>query len=304
MKIHICMTTDARWFRFAERAIYDIIIRRNPETELKFYLLLDGDFDTADIEKFNAIDGVEVVTQQIDVKAEFGELPNYPYHYIGKFKHLKFLIPELPLFEGVERVLYLDVDILVRKDLTELYTIDLDDKALGCVRDYYNLLGTAWQGNLALCGNKIESGFAIMDLPKLCEKDFVSQCKEASVGVSGDVPVINAVYFKLAKLLDPKFELPFHEMTVNPGFNFIDKWNHYCGTNYQTINELVEDSVMWHFSGDKEYMYLGNTFIQTVFRLSESRLVKFLRTGEVMKWTADDDANLVGFLKPVFNGQP
>ena len=40
-KLHICLSTDQRWLRFAQRAVYDIIVKRNADTEIKFYILGD-----------------------------------------------------------------------------------------------------------------------------------------------------------------------------------------------------------------------------------------------------------------------
>jgi len=295
MKIHVCMATNKMWLRFAERAIYDMAIRKNPETELKFYVLLDAVEDTSELMKLDAIDGIEIVTESIDLREQFGDLKNYPYHYIGPFKHMKFLIPELPIFEGVERVLYIDTDVLVRKDLTELYTVDLEGKALGVCRDYYNLLNDRYTKELDECETKIESGFALMDLPKLREVGFVEQCKQASINASGDVRVINEVYYPLAKLLDIKYELPFHEMTDNPLLRDIQHWNTFGKCSYSSLQELIDASVIWHFSGNKENFFMYIPFMKKVFMLSEKRLVDFLRTGEVMQWKFADDAELYTF---------
>lgn len=48
--------------------------------------------------------------------------------------YARFVLPEI--LAGIDRVLYLDVDMLTRRDLTGLYETDLEGKALGAVVDH------------------------------------------------------------------------------------------------------------------------------------------------------------------------
>ena len=81
----------------------------------------------------------------------------------------------------------------------------------------------------------------------------------------------------------------------------INRWNDYCGTNYNNIGELVADSFVWHYSGDKDKMYVTDSHVKTSFDLSSQRLSDFLRTGEVMNWKPEDDASLYTEFNKVTN---
>lgn len=295
MKLHICLTTDSRWLRSAQRAVYDIIIRKNPETEIKFYVLgesVEAD-DLADaFLPFADVPGIEAVTRKLDATAIFGNLsPAWPW--LGPFKHLKFLIPDLDLFAGVERVLYMDVDMLARRDLSDVYAANLGGHALGAVRDYLNLRFPNCRAAFNE-GNKIENGLLIMDLPKLRRRHFTDYCiyaaKENRDG--GDLPVLESVALPLVKFFAPAFEIPFHLISSEPVFRDITRWNDLNRTDYASVDDLVGQSYLWHYSGDKEMFYSRIPHVKTAFDLSEARLARFLSTGEVMPWQPSDDSVL------------
>lgn len=292
MKIHICHVTNEKWYRFTLRTMYDIIIRKNPETEIKFYVLLDRVDKYDELDAFNAIDGIEVVTKYVDSYEEFGQLKMYHSPWVGQEKHIKFLIPELDIFEGVDRVLYLDIDMLARKDLTDVYNTNLHDKPIGLCRDYYSLL----DGSFAVAPEnrvkQLESGLMVMDLPKLRDIEFTKQCKDIAPYYCGDVPVVNTICTPIAQKLDPKYQIPFHEMSVIGNFRIIEHWNIYNNTSYETIEELIDSSYLWHFCGDKKRMYNTVSVVKMAFYLSELRLSAFLKTGNVMQWKPEDDMPL------------
>jgi lipopolysaccharide biosynthesis glycosyltransferase len=56
-------------------------------------------------------------------------------HYFTRSTYSRLLIPEV-LPAHVRRVVYLDVDILVRRDLSPLFTTKLGDAPIGAVRDF------------------------------------------------------------------------------------------------------------------------------------------------------------------------
>ena len=292
--LHICFCTNDRWSYFAMKAIYDIIIRKNPETEITFYVLRESTQRSFDA--FNKIDGIKVITKDIDVKKEFGYAPIYSVPWLGPFKHMKFLIPDLDVFENVNRCLYLDVDMLARKDLTDLCNVDLNKKAIGYVRNFMNLGRSNFSDLLNdPCALPYDTGIAVMDLNECRKIELVKECKKWALRKCiGDEYLIRDVCSKYAHPIDPKYQVPFHFVKKDAVFNDISKWNTYNNTNYKSIDELVSESYLWHFCGDKDLYYnniyyRGHEFVKTVFDLSTQRLEEFLETGKVMEWKPEDD---------------
>lgn len=294
MKLHICLTTDARWLRFAQRAVYDVIIRKNPETEVKFYILgdrIEGAALADAFRPFANIPRVETVTRRIDTPAIFGNI-SPTWHWLGPFKHLKFLIPDLDLFAGVDRVLYMDVDMLARQDLTDIYGADLGGYSLGAVRDFLHLRLPDYKASFN-AGNKIENGLLLLDMPKLRRRHFTDYSIHAARENGGDdLYVLETVALPLVKFLDPAFEIPYHLISSEAAFRDIARWNGLNRTEYADIGDLVGHSYLWHYCGDKTAFYQQMPHVKAAFDLSEARLARFLTTGEVMAWIPSDDSVL------------
>ena len=290
-KLHICFCLDRNWIQYARRAIYDIILRKFPETQIKFYILFDGLIEESPFDIFNKIDGVEVVTQRLMSSFEFGKISSFSYPWLGPFKHLKFLIPNLSIFQDVKRVLYLDVDVLARQDLTDLYNTDLDGYPLGGVRNSLHLGHKDFPFNLNLC-DELDSSMLLMDLPKLRNIHFSETCKALAHApiCTGDVWILKEVSKNITKLLNPKCVIPYHFITSeSSAYNNILYWNLLYNTNYKSMLDLVLRSCLWHFFGDKQLMYKELPCVKTCFDLSEARLQKFLETGIVGPWSPVDD---------------
>ena len=83
--------------------------------------------------------------------------------------------------EGIERVLYLDADILVRDDLSELWSSDLNGATLGAIRDGGALWMGKFQSNfeeLELDGNLmyVNSGVLLIDVDAWRARSAYTRC--------------------------------------------------------------------------------------------------------------------------------
>lgn len=246
--LHICFCFDKNWIQSARRTIYDIILRKFPETKIKFYILFDGTLEDKSLfNVFNKIEDIELVIEEIDASRLFEKDTLVSTPYLGLFKHIKFLIPSLGIFKDVDRVLYLDIDMLARKDLADLYNLNLNGYPLGAVRQPLYI------------GTK---------------------------GFPDSIKVFDTIFIRL---LDPKYAIPYHVISAEKAYNDIHSWNYLYGTNYKSIDDLVERSYLWHFCGYKPLIYRCMPCVKACFDLSQKRLQKFLETGEVEKWSPKDD---------------
>ena len=109
----------------------------------------------------------KIIPQERAISAEFSD---YLAH-ISPSAMMKFIIPNaLP---NLDRVIYMDSDTLVTKDLQQLFSTDLESNIAGAVAD----LGLMAQGPyLAALGYKenvyYNSGVLLLDLKKMREKDI------------------------------------------------------------------------------------------------------------------------------------
>ena len=103
-----------------------------------------------------------------------------PVHsYITKATYFRYLIPNL--LPHINKVIYLDYDIVVNKDIKDLYDIDLEDNIIGAVSNDENDYN---QECLASCLKKLNlkrprdyfnAGVLLWDLDKSRKMDIVNQ---------------------------------------------------------------------------------------------------------------------------------
>lgn len=105
------------------------------------------------------------------------------YAHFSKANFYRLLIPEL--IQATDRVLYLDVDILVRRPLTELYMTDLGPFAVGAVADAYPPADCK-RMNIPEHLGYFNSGILIMDLPRWRRDRIAQRATKYLVDNNGD----------------------------------------------------------------------------------------------------------------------
>ncbi len=93
--------------------------------------------------------------------------------YISKAAYLRLLIPELI---KAKKAVYLDCDILVEKNISELYNIDLGENYIGGVEDYSGPGGPYRKIKIEIDGVYINSGVLLMNIEKMKDDNFYEKC--------------------------------------------------------------------------------------------------------------------------------
>ncbi len=101
--------------------------------------------------------------------------------YISKDTYLRFLVPEL--LSDVSRIIYLDIDLLVRDDLAELWRTDLNGAALAGVAEE-QMASNGYPESLGMKAGApyFNAGVLLMDLEKMRELGLASKWKELAGG--------------------------------------------------------------------------------------------------------------------------
>lgn len=156
----------------------------NTSEPLNVYLLT-GDFSVVDprftplnekhrvyLEKVLRRKNWEDRVQLLDLAPAFFEAlqssPNLkssytPYTFLRLFMDK---VPDIP-----DKLLYLDADTVVMKDLSPLYSVDLSGKEIGAVRDAY--------GRFFFGANYCNAGVLLLNLPLLKENRVFERCLDA-----------------------------------------------------------------------------------------------------------------------------
>lgn len=118
-----------------------------------------------EIQKKNPNSSIVVLDIAPLLKKELANSPNMESSYTP-YTFLRLLLGEVPGMP--DKILYLDADTIVMKDLLVLYSVDLGDKVLGGVRDAY---GRFW-----INPNYCNAGVLLMNLPALKEGKIFERC--------------------------------------------------------------------------------------------------------------------------------
>lgn len=149
------------------------------------------------IQKYNPQSKITLLDLSEEVISIFGKSPNFH----GKFSPLsmiRLLADYHPEFG--DKLLYLDVDLVVTGDLYTVFSESLGDKDIGMVKDE---VGSYWLGK-----NYCNSGVLLMDLAKLRENhhfDLVRHKINHNRYFMPDQTALNRGMKKYKKILSPRY---------------------------------------------------------------------------------------------------
>ena len=291
MTIHLCMVVDDNYVDMAERCIHDIVIRQNLETKLRIVIIYDKMTDKA--KRLMSLHSRRC--ELLFFRAESDTIPvpdpSGDMVYLSRAIYLKCIIPYV--IKDVDRVLYVDCDMLCRRDLTELYTMDLHGKPLGVVKEYYPIFHDD------PIGSEFNTGLMLMDLPKLRECKFTERCISATCKNKGDQELISEAMKDNCYYLPPACQVPIHIFAYQTQSKLtshdIYTINEYFGSSYRSLDDLFDQAYFYHFFGNKEYWWKV-PLVQLYKDIADKRLELYHLTYSFVKLTKKDDESVdVGF---------
>lgn len=189
--------------------------------------------------------------RMVFLKIDLAQVSGLPYNQLWSTEmYYRLMLPEL-LGERIDRILYLDIDMIVNKDITEFYNTDFEDCLLIAAKDmeFQTILSLdepdsrtrnaffrelAKDGLVYFC-----SGMLLMNLAKLKEQYSFKKYKEIFFSVSDvmvlpDQDLLNYVHQGQVKYVD---ELQF---------GLFAQTAHKMGMGYKEVSENVS---ILHFTG-------------------------------------------------------
>lgn len=170
--INLCFVTDDGYAMPTGVTIYSIYKNRNLKNKYAVYIL-GKDISDENKNQLKKLDCENFKIHLIDCVGEDYSnlyLPGIPATPTSIYK---FFIPNI--LSDIDRVLYLDGDIIVKNDLEELYKLNLGDNYIGAVKDSIGLSNKKYlDGNYSY----INSGVMLMDLDKMRRNDIPNKLLE------------------------------------------------------------------------------------------------------------------------------
>lgn len=180
--------------------------------------------------------------------------------------YARFVLPDI--LAGVDRVLYLDVDMLTRRDLGALYETDLEGKALGAVIDHTLVDVLPWLGadfgpagatrpsrdyvtdivGVADWKRYFNAGLLLIDVPALAASGRIETARaflreKGAIAINNDQDALNFAF-------DGDYK------TLGPEWNCIANFSRILGADFSGrpgLREAWRDPAIAHYAGAKPW---------------------------------------------------
>ncbi len=199
--IPIFFAVDDNYAPYLAVSMRSLIDNASPDYQYNIYILIDklNEFNTTVLCNM-ATDNVSVetinVTKKLDALGDMLHLRDY----YTKTTYYRFFIPAL--FPQYERGLYLDCDIVVKGDISQLYNVPLGDNILAAAPEEVMLMvdvfGTYVEAVLEVPRNEyFSAGILVMNLEKMrrvaLEEQFVDLLGRRTFRVTQDQDYLNVL---------------------------------------------------------------------------------------------------------------
>lgn len=210
--IPIVFSCNERYLPYLGVTIQSIVDNSTSSHHYDLYVLHSG---------ISAVSQEKIVRQETDnVKIAFIDISSYAkevaFHsnidYISIETFFRFIIPDI--FPHNDKILYIDCDLVVCKDIAELYSEDVDGYILGAVRQI-NSYEKIKQISTVLkipCYEYINAGVLLINLKEFIRNDIqgkaYSMIKAGINYPTGDQDLLNILCNKKIKYLDQSWNCP------------------------------------------------------------------------------------------------
>lgn len=170
---------------------------------------------------------------------------------------IKFLLPDL--MKEYPKVLYLDGDIMVKRDLTALFEENLDECYAGVVRDIPQVLYERQIFGVEYGRDYFNSGMMLLNIQRMNEDNLTEILIETKKTINSrlmDQDVFNEVFKGKMKQLPIKYNTLYVNLYRSRGRYRISQINELYKTKYRNLENIRRDSAIIHYcSKDKPWKY-------------------------------------------------
>lgn len=257
-EVNIAFTVDNHSLDQVAIVIASILASAAEPSALRFFIVLDGPAEVAN-QKIGRWATRPVNLTLVPFENPFAERPR-----LGHISNAALLRTQLPrALPQLERVLYLDADIVVRRDIAELYRSDLGGKPVGGIVDlgmymwlrrdtiHRDFTMNDYLVRLGLDPRQsqyVNSGVLLMDLAALRNLNFSAEAisfsnERAAELITMDQCLINSMLLGRIATLDPRWNACGHMIRRS-------RHHHYIPRRLQPNVRLQKDDPwLIHYTG-------------------------------------------------------
>ncbi len=261
-EINIAFNTDNAYKEYTKVAIKSAIINKNKESIYHINVLC-VDLKPSDCDSYKKFEekNVTIKTVPLELKS-INNIGNYELdHHVSRADLFKFLLADI--FPDLDKILYIDSDTFIRKDLSELYNTDIHKYYLAAVKkaepeqdQRFNIF-KKWELVNIYTYN---CGVLLLNLEKIRKDNIIKKLIKAK---NDD------------QIRDLQTQRSFNEVIpietvklLSPVYNSLDRWEEYQWQEYnfpkiyfpytlaiKDIGQLKAKTVIAHFAGRRKPWY-------------------------------------------------
>lgn len=253
-KIHIVICTDTKYVMPCGIMFYSLC-KNNSENEIVFHAIIDDSVTEANKESLSSIAkkfNKQIIFYNLDGHL-FDNFPNLGNGmYISKATYYRLYLTEI-LPDSLDKVLYLDCDMIIRKNLLELWNTNIDNVGVAASMDGMDGLITLFNRlDYPRSKGYFNAGVLLVNLNYWRKHNIHQKCLDYIKNhydriVSHDQDVLNVV------LQDAKKNV---SITYNFGESFLYKPENMqfdYSTHKDEIKAVIHDPVIVHYTVSKPW---------------------------------------------------
>lgn len=262
--VNIVFTTDKNYTEYLKVAILSAIDNKNPESIYNINILCI-DLPNKKYEEFielaKNIENVKIKTIPLKIETLKGIGEFETKNKVSRVDLFKFFIPDI--FPELDKILYMDADILVLKDLTKLYNTDISKHYIGAIKKYeYRIelfrtkngtfnYGKYYTYNCGILLYNLKKWRETNIKDKLIEaknndmiRELVTQKSFNDIIPLSNIKQISPIYNAMGRMEPKDFK----------AYKFRKIYRPYCN-NMWTFNDFIKNVAVVHYAGQKKPWY-------------------------------------------------
>lgn len=213
-----------------------LLSNKKADEEIVFHII-DGKISDLSKQTLNKIEGCSIVYHAVDSKI-FEKYKQRQYYSVTVLWRL--LLPKLV---NVDKIIFLDCDLVVNSSLSELWDIDLGENYVAAVEDP-NSVKYSKRYKLKNPHEFFNAGVLVINCKKWLEEDIPDRSVKIAMDNVGnelccDQTILNILFEGQVKFLDLRWNVQYSPFNVWPGYKNLKKYK-----------MAIKNPAIIHFTGD------------------------------------------------------
>lgn len=287
--MNILFATDENYAKYLIVAIYGIIKHNRHKQTIHFYIAHHHLSEATQQEMIHTVHHFSEIPHQITFIPISAELFNrFPktIDYIPSITYARLAIADIYHWRDVDRLIYLDIDILINGDLYELWSSDLQDNTIGACFDqhieYYKL---SYKTKIGIKAHNpyFNAGVLLIDMKKWLAKDILSEAinwinRYQNIMLYQDQDILNGLFQEDVCILNNRFNC----MTITLA-GIIDQK---AQKDLLPCEEIKNPIIIYHYTGpDKPWNCSSCMQSYQYYKLANEVGITLTTSSRHLKWT-------------------